>query len=102
MGLAFVLVMEALTTGTNLLTGPERRPSGRNAWWLGTVLGVLLIGHLAAKYTTESVMEVHPIDTLMAAAKSAHSDWLKQASPSKSLEQAVDEYRRRYKRHPPP
>ncbi|KAL8635949.1 MAG: hypothetical protein Q9228_006605, partial [Teloschistes exilis] len=45
---------------------------------------------------------IHPIDSLIKAASLQHDAWLKQASASKTLEEAVTEYRKRYKRHPPP
>ena len=44
----------------------------------------------------------HPIDDLIKAAAPQHGTWLKQASRSLNLAQAVKEYRRRYGRDPPP
>ncbi|KAL8766935.1 MAG: hypothetical protein Q9209_006416 [Squamulea sp. 1 TL-2023] len=44
----------------------------------------------------------HPIDSLLSAASIQHDAWLQQASASKTLGEAVNEYRRRYKRYPPP
>ncbi|KAL8803400.1 MAG: hypothetical protein Q9182_003198 [Xanthomendoza sp. 2 TL-2023] len=44
----------------------------------------------------------HPIDSLIGAASVQHDTWLQQAAASKTLDQAVKEYTRRYKRHPPP
>ncbi|KAL8686518.1 MAG: hypothetical protein Q9218_007050, partial [Villophora microphyllina] len=44
----------------------------------------------------------HPIDSLISAASLRHNAWLEQASASKTLSDAVTEYRRRYGKHPPP
>ena len=44
----------------------------------------------------------HPIETLMATARTQHDEWEKQAASSRSLAEAVGEYQRRYHRHPPP
>ncbi|KAI4238193.1 MAG: hypothetical protein LQ352_007891, partial [Teloschistes flavicans] len=45
---------------------------------------------------------IHPIDSLINAASLQHDAWLKQASASKTLGDAVTEYKKRYKRYPPP
>ena len=47
-------------------------------------------------------INTHPIDTLLKAASVHHDDWLANATISKTLGQAAQEYRRRYIRHPPP
>lgn len=47
-------------------------------------------------------MSVHPIETLMSDAQSKHGSWLNQTAPSKTVEDAAKEYRRRYRRDPPP
>ena len=52
--------------------------------------------------TPSDTIGTHPIGTLIAEAADQHKKWTDQASSSRSLEQAVEEYRRRYKRHPPP
>lgn len=44
----------------------------------------------------------HPIDGLLSYAVPAHEKWIKQASSSESLEEAVRNYRARYSRYPPP
>ncbi|KAI9784537.1 MAG: hypothetical protein M1816_000803 [Peltula sp. TS41687] len=44
----------------------------------------------------------HPIDTLRSTAVSSHVKWLKQASTSRSLEEAVKNYEARYGLAPPP
>ncbi|KAL9010156.1 MAG: hypothetical protein Q9173_004879, partial [Seirophora scorigena] len=47
-------------------------------------------------------VRTHPIDRLLSAASVQHDAWLHQASASKTLHECTTEYRRRYKRHPPP
>ncbi|KAL8858001.1 MAG: hypothetical protein Q9178_005462 [Gyalolechia marmorata] len=44
----------------------------------------------------------HPIDSLLSAAPAQHDAWLQQASTSTTLGECVNEYKRRYKRNPPP
>lgn len=44
----------------------------------------------------------HPIDSLRSQAVSSHRTWLKQASASRSLEEAVKNYQARYGLAPPP
>lgn len=44
----------------------------------------------------------HPIDSLINNATVQSEEWAQQASTSQSLDQALVEYRRRYKRYPPP
>ncbi|MCJ1412874.1 hypothetical protein MMC19_006974 [Ptychographa xylographoides] len=46
--------------------------------------------------------EGHPIDFLMSEASDNHKAWSEQATTSKTLSQAVAEYKRRYSRVPPP
>ncbi|KAH0544209.1 hypothetical protein FGG08_001654 [Glutinoglossum americanum] len=52
--------------------------------------------------TRSSTISDHPIDTLIRGAKQEHDLRLKEASAVRSLNGAVNEYRRRYDRHPPP
>lgn len=44
----------------------------------------------------------HPIDWLMSKAEKQSNDWANQASSSFNLAECVQEYQRRYQRHPPP
>lgn len=46
--------------------------------------------------------DMHPIEFLINDGKFQHHNYLAQASRSKTLEDAVTEYRRRYNQHPPP
>ncbi|KAJ5542538.1 hypothetical protein N7535_004960 [Penicillium sp. DV-2018c] len=48
------------------------------------------------------VQQIHPIDLLIHNGSLHHDSYLAQASSSRTLQDAVSEYRRRYKQHPPP
>ncbi|KAK4691667.1 hypothetical protein P7C71_g5379, partial [Lecanoromycetidae sp. Uapishka_2] len=48
------------------------------------------------------VLNSHPIETLMNEASERSKAWMEQASKSGNLADSVNEYRRRYNRHPPP
>lgn len=50
----------------------------------------------------QSVVHMHPIDSLIHDGKIQHENYMAQASSSKTLVNAVLEYRRRYRQHPPP
>lgn len=52
--------------------------------------------------TTPGNYVSHPIEFLIKRASDLHEDWVKRAGNSKTLAEAVTEYRRRYKRAPPP
>lgn len=52
--------------------------------------------------TPNNEFDTHPIDVLISEAAKTHQAWSEQATTSRTLLQAVAEYRRRYKRHPPP
>jgi hypothetical protein len=46
--------------------------------------------------------DIHPIEFLINDGKIQHDNYLAQASRSRTLGDAVTEYRRRYNQHPPP
>lgn len=48
------------------------------------------------------IAHLHPIDLLIHDGKISHDNFLAQAQGSRTLEEAVSEYRRRYQQHPPP
>ncbi|MCJ1478740.1 hypothetical protein MMC13_007424 [Lambiella insularis] len=52
--------------------------------------------------TPNNEFDAHPIDVLLSEAAKQHQAWREQSATSSTLLQAVAEYRRRYKRHPPP
>ncbi|OJD16620.1 hypothetical protein AJ78_03212 [Emergomyces pasteurianus Ep9510] len=60
----------------------------------GLSLGLLVAGKKEAAH--------HPIDILISRAKVNYDQWVVKAKASQDLEEAVAEYRRRYKQHPPP
>ena len=67
-----------------------------------TLFLVMFILRFAVEVAPVDRVQVHPIETLMSNATAQHQRWKTQASSSENLEQAVEEYRRRYGRHPPP
>ena len=54
------------------------------------------------QYSPIPIISSHPIDSLIRDATVQSEAWAKQASASQTLDQALVEYRRRYKRYPPP
>ncbi|RJE19237.1 capsular associated protein [Aspergillus sclerotialis] len=62
---------------------------------------LLGIGFIAAGLQT-NITSGHPIDLLIAKGREQHNNFLAQAHASNSLEEAVTEYKRRYKIPPPP
>ncbi len=69
---------------------------------VSAVFVVLFTFHALLYLSKSNAVSYHPIDLLIYEATSQHTNWVKQASSSKTLRQATEEYRRRYKRHPPP
>lgn len=82
--------------------GQGPRLSPRIPSWSFFLIIVLFPAPLFLDIAWNSAINKHPIDTLMEEAYEQHQAWVKQASTSNTLRQATDEYRRRYKRHPPP
>jgi hypothetical protein len=67
------------------------------------VLFALLCGiGLFFAVSKHRLAHIHPIDFLIHDGKAQHDTYLAQASSSRTLQDAVSEYRRRYKQHPPP
>ena len=60
----------------------------------------ILLGFVQPSHN--SLTDLHPIDLLRHAAIEQSQKWLTQATKSKTLAEAVDTYRRKYQRHPPP
>lgn len=67
-----------------------------------TLLILLLIGRTLYQLPQTNIINVHPIERLVRDAATQSEGWLTQASTSKTLAEAVETYRRRYKRPPPP
>lgn len=57
---------------------------------------------LIIEFSASNVLPWHPIDRLIIDAGNNHDAWRAQAGQSKTLKEAVREYRRRYDRNPPP
>lgn len=104
------LLFLGATTFWYIRTGPEglrspstaRRIRRKMPLALSTLLALLFTFHILIYISGSNVVDYHPIDKLIYDAKKQHKTWLKQASRSRTLNQATDEYRRRYDRHPPP
>lgn len=97
-GLAAYLHFDAIP-GENLTNQPllKKMPA-----WLYFLLLTLFFLRAGLWTTRSSVVPYHPVDTLTYEAQVRHDAYLEQASTSKTLGQAADAYRERYKRHPPP
>lgn len=64
---------------------------------------VLLVLFLCWSYDFQpQELVAHPIDWLISKAEKKSNDWAAQASVSLNLAECVQEYQRRYQRHPPP
>ncbi|MCJ1252744.1 hypothetical protein MMC24_000550 [Lignoscripta atroalba] len=83
-------------------TQTQRRFFARMPSSLYTLLTFLLVLRIILEFSRSSDLNYHPIDFLIREADQQHNTWLRQASASRTLRQATDEYRRRYDRHPPP
>ena len=68
----------------------------------GVLLAIPFLFLLYPKEIPPPILDSHPIDSLIQKANVIAETWTKQASASQTLEQALVEYRRRYKRYPPP
>ena len=78
-----------------------KRPMIRSRLALYALLTMTSFLVLFAMNLSDNI-DTHPIDMLIKAAIGYHDDWLAQATTSQTLGQAVQEYRRRYGRRPPP
>lgn len=66
-----------------------------------TFILLLLFGVIFGSLQPQ-LAKVHPIDLLIFRARIQHNDYVSQARTSTTLEEAVNEYQRRYKYPPPP
>ncbi|KAI9811365.1 MAG: hypothetical protein M1827_005525 [Pycnora praestabilis] len=87
--------------------GPKQAQSSRRTFsripsWLYTLLTGLLLIPVYLDFFQNNTINYHPIDLLVDDAKALHKHWIAQATTSRNLGEAIYEYRRRYKRHPPP
>ncbi|KAK3719020.1 hypothetical protein LTR37_004583 [Vermiconidia calcicola] len=70
--------------------------------WLYLALLILFLTRAAFWASQSTSVNYHPIDLLMYDAQFAHEVYIKQASSSTNLAEAVQNYKERYNRHPPP
>ncbi|MCJ1436133.1 hypothetical protein MMC27_005511 [Xylographa pallens] len=75
---------------------------GRAPRSLYALLLIMFLVRVAVDVTPNNEFDGHPIDKLMVEATALHNAWSRQIATSKTLSEAVVEYRRRYKRQPPP
>lgn len=68
--------------------------------YVGSTLLLFTWGHLRSSF--HSQVAHHPLDHLIPEAQNYHKTYLSQASTSKTLSEAVQEYQRRYAQLPPP
>lgn len=66
------------------------------------LLGILDLLLIFLSFSSTPTFEIHPIQALIRDASQKHEAFVRQASPSKSLKEATQEYKRRYRRSPPP
>ncbi|OCK79306.1 glycosyltransferase family 90 protein [Lepidopterella palustris CBS 459.81] len=71
------------------------------AWFYPCIL-ILFLTRVMNWSSRSDQLSFHPIDMLLYESKSRHESWSKQASSSVSLRSAVQTYRARYMRNPPP
>lgn len=87
---------------SRILSEEESKPLYRTNIVL-QILFLLLGGvGLAFAMTKHHFSHTHPIDLLIHKATINYDNYLLQAGASKNLAQAVQEYRKRYRQHPPP
>lgn len=69
-------------------------------------LRVVFVGSLCLSaglvFFQTSSTSSHPIDVLISAKQAQHNTWAQQANKSRTLADAVGEYKRRYQQPPPP
>lgn len=103
--LSIILVSAGMVTTIGVEAFSELSKSTGNLkaerrFW--SLLILLLAFATTLKISNSDVVSIHTIDDLMKTAKTNHDEWLKQASSSKTLQEAVSAYKARYQRHPPP
>jgi hypothetical protein len=69
---------------------------------IGIFFFLSLIALVCVELSRSDVITSHPIDNLIFNANVQHNRWTKQATESRSLEDAVARYRERYNTYPPP
>ncbi|KAL8732628.1 MAG: hypothetical protein Q9166_002603 [cf. Caloplaca sp. 2 TL-2023] len=82
--------------------GPRMRFHGRAPFAAICLIVLIFWSWSFLRLPRHEDTRIHPIESLLSAASTQHNAWLQQASASKTLGGAVDEYKRRYERNPPP
>ena len=100
LGALFYLQLGGAADRSNFRT--SRRLLDRSPSLMYALLVALFVSQIIIEVSQKDEVDFHPIDILIGKADLQHDRWLKQASASRTLGQATDEYRRRYDRHPPP
>ncbi|KAI9726247.1 MAG: hypothetical protein M1834_009076 [Cirrosporium novae-zelandiae] len=101
--LSIFLIMVAMTTFSAARTVESRyRNHVLLPSWFHTLIMFGVLSGLIISLRASKRAAYHPIDLLIFQAKAQHEDWAKQASVSQTLEEAIIEYRRRYRKNPPP
>ncbi|KAI4256939.1 MAG: hypothetical protein L6R42_005944, partial [Xanthoria sp. 1 TBL-2021] len=101
--ICFILYLQALSSDRNV-NGPTPRIRFHGRVPL-TAIGIVVLVFWSWSFLRlphYSGSSAHPIDSLLTAASAQHDAWLQQASTSNGLGECVNEYKRRYKRNPPP
>ncbi|WPH02682.1 Hypothetical protein R9X50_00554800 [Acrodontium crateriforme] len=70
--------------------------------WFYVLLLSLFVVRTGKWATHDNSMSYHPIDILMFEASAVHENYVNQTQSSRTLEEAVKNYEKRYGRHPPP
>ena len=100
--LGFVSYLYTTANSDDSRSQPAQRLFKRNSTAFYTLFLLMFILRFAMEVAPADRVQIHPIETLMSNATAQHQRWKTQASSSENLEQAVEEYRQRYRRHPPP
>ncbi|KAI4171319.1 MAG: hypothetical protein LQ346_008756, partial [Caloplaca aetnensis] len=100
--IAVIIYFQALLSTSSPGSSPKIRFHGRTLFAAICFVVFLFWSWNFLRLPQEYASRVHPIDDLITAASLTHDAWLKQASASNTLHECAEEYRRRYKRHPPP
>ncbi|OAT13936.1 capsular associated protein [Blastomyces gilchristii SLH14081] len=83
-------------------TDQDRKKQWQPRSWIRLVFLALIGLSFVLLVTAKNETPRHPIDTLISRAKTNFGQWVASAKSSQNLQEAVAEYQRRYKQHPPP
>ncbi|KAJ9245939.1 CAZyme family GT90 [Paecilomyces variotii] len=91
------LFLQAVAVSEN-----QSESSPKPSTWPRKILAVLAVFVLYLMFSQRNRAMLHPIDLLIFDGRNHHEKFLSQARVSNNLQEAVIEYRHRYKQHPPP